>query len=83
MAGIIYTAPIVDEIHVSTGRWWNDTATEEVEVPGHTPSQYNFVEHIYQRNSYGLNSTSAVKCQLLTAWSTAQAANYRTQSVRE
>jgi len=51
-----YAASIVDEIHVSTGRRWNDTAIEQEEVLGHTPSQYNFVEHKYQRNCYGLNS---------------------------
>jgi hypothetical protein len=51
-----YTASIVDEIHVSTGRWWNDTVMGKQKVLGHTLSQYDFVEHKYQRNAFGLNS---------------------------
>jgi hypothetical protein len=51
-----YTASTVDEMHVSTGRWWNDTVMEEQKVLGHTLSQYDFVEHEYQQNAFGLNS---------------------------
>ena len=31
-----YTASIVDEIHMSMGRWLNDTAMDEQKVLGHT-----------------------------------------------
>jgi hypothetical protein len=51
-----YTASIVEEIHVSTGRQWNGNVMEKQNLLGHTLSRYESVEHKYQRNTFGLNS---------------------------